>query len=63
MLQNLFLALFGCRHPNAKRSWPITIEERTYCVCTKCGCEFPFDKIAFRQMSRKEIRSLKEQVR
>jgi hypothetical protein len=23
MLQNLFLALFGCRHPNDKRSWPI----------------------------------------
>jgi hypothetical protein len=63
MLQNLFFALFGCRHPKNKRSWPITFQDRTYRVCTTCGHEFPFDKIAFREMTRGEIRSLKEHLR
>jgi hypothetical protein len=63
MFENLFLALFSCHHPNDRRSWPITLQDRTYCVCTKCGHEFPFDKIAFREMTRGEIRSLKAQLR
>jgi hypothetical protein len=63
MLQNLFRSLFSCRHPNNRRSWPITLRERTYCVCTECGHEFPFDSDAFRMLTRGEIRRLKQRAR
>jgi hypothetical protein len=63
LLQNLSFIMFGCRHPKDKRSWPITLQDRTYRVCTSCGHKFPFDKTAIRQTTRREIRSLKEQLR
>jgi hypothetical protein len=59
MFNNLIRALFSCRHPNDKRSWPITLKDRTYRVCTECGHEFPFDIDAFRMLTRREIRQLK----
>ena len=52
MWHNLTRALLGCRHPQNKRSWPITIEGRTYIVCIECGHEFPFDTNAFRILTR-----------
>jgi RNA polymerase-binding transcription factor DksA len=61
MVHNLIRALFSCRHPTDKQSWPITLKDRTYRVCTDCGHELPFDSNAFRPLTRGEIRRLKSQ--
>jgi hypothetical protein len=61
MVHNLIRALFSCRHPTDKQSWPITLKDRTYRVCTDCGHELPFDSNAFRPLPRGEIRRLKGQ--
>jgi hypothetical protein len=63
MLHKLICALFSCRHPNDKRSWPITLKDRTYRVCTECGHEFPFDVDVFRMLTRREIQQSKRESR
>lgn len=61
MLHNLISALFSCRHPTGKQSWPITLKNRTYRVCTECGHELPFDSDAFRLLTRRETQRFKRQ--
>jgi len=38
-----FLRVFLSRCTHPRTTWPITRGERTYIVCTDCGCEIQYD--------------------
>lgn len=41
MFDGLISYFFGCRHKHY--SWPITVDNTTYVVCSECGDKFSYD--------------------